>query len=158
MQPEFCYIYRITQQNIFFENLNLQCKKIQKFRSRYRRGSVKKDVLKNLAKFTVKHLCLSLFATLLKKKLWHRCFLVNFAKVLRTPFFQNTSRQLLFKVPYISWKTDWRLFTQEMHFSWKSIGSFRIIKTICSIFDSEIEKSHIDIFDTTLKDFFCNAS
>ena len=26
-------------------------------------------------------------ATLLKKSLWHRCFPVNFAKLLRTPFF-----------------------------------------------------------------------
>ena len=26
-------------------------------------------------------------ATLLKKKLWHRCFPVNLAKFLRTPFF-----------------------------------------------------------------------
>ena len=26
-------------------------------------------------------------ATLLKKRLWHRCFPVNFAKFLRTPFF-----------------------------------------------------------------------
>ena len=30
-------------------------------------------------------------ATLLKKRLWHRCFPVNFAKFLRTPFLQNTS-------------------------------------------------------------------
>ena len=30
-------------------------------------------------------------ATLLKKRLWHRCFSVNFAKFLRTPFLQNTS-------------------------------------------------------------------
>ena len=29
-------------------------------------------------------------ATLLKKKLWHRCFPVNFAKFPRTPFLQNT--------------------------------------------------------------------
>ena len=34
-------------------------------------------------------------ATLLKKRLWHRCFPVNFAKFLRTPFFQNTSGRLL---------------------------------------------------------------
>ena len=35
-------------------------------------------------------------ATLLKKKLWHRCFPVNFAKFLRrTPFLQNTSGRLL---------------------------------------------------------------
>ena len=33
--------------------------------------------------------------SLLKKRLWHRCFPVNFAKFLRTPFLQNTSRRLL---------------------------------------------------------------
>ena len=51
---------------------------------------------KNFTKFTGKHLCQSLFfnkvaglrpATLLKKRLWHRCFPVNFVKFLRTPFF-----------------------------------------------------------------------
>ena len=56
----------------------------------------KKGVLKNLAKLTGKHLCWSLFfnkvaglrlATLLKKRLQHWCFPVNFAKFLRTPFF-----------------------------------------------------------------------
>ena len=47
----------------------------------------KKDLLRNFAKFTEKHLCQSLRArTLLKKRLWHRCFPVNFAKFLRTPF------------------------------------------------------------------------
>ena len=30
-------------------------------------------------------------ATLLKKRLWHSCFPVNFAKFLRTAFLQNTS-------------------------------------------------------------------
>ena len=34
-------------------------------------------------------------ATLLKKKLWHSCFPVNFAKFLRTHFLQNTSGRLL---------------------------------------------------------------
>ena len=34
-------------------------------------------------------------ATLLKKRLWHRCFPMNFAKFLRTIFLQNTSGQLL---------------------------------------------------------------
>ena len=29
-------------------------------------------------------------AILLKKRLWHKCFPVNFAKFLRTPFSQNT--------------------------------------------------------------------
>ena len=52
-------------------------------------------VLRNYTKLTGKHLCQSLFfdkiaglrpATLLKKRLWHRRFSVNFAKFLRTPF------------------------------------------------------------------------
>ena len=33
--------------------------------------------------------------TLLKNRLWHRCFPVNFAKFLRTPFSQNNSGRLL---------------------------------------------------------------
>ena len=32
-----------------------------------------------------------LINSLLKKRLWHRCFSVDFAKFLRTPFLQNTS-------------------------------------------------------------------
>ena len=55
----------------------------------------KKGVLKNFGKFTGKRQCQSLFfdkvagpepATLLTKRLWHRCFLVNVQKFLRTPF------------------------------------------------------------------------
>ena len=34
-------------------------------------------------------------ATLLKRRLWHRCFPVNFMKFLRTPFLQNTTGRLL---------------------------------------------------------------
>ena len=61
----------------------------------------RKSVLRNFAKFTRKHLCQGLFfnkvaaTALLKKRLWHRCFPLNFAKFLRTPFLQNTSRQVL---------------------------------------------------------------
>ena len=33
-------------------------------------------------------------ATLLKKRFSHRCFPMNFAKFLRTPFLHNTSRRL----------------------------------------------------------------
>ena len=59
--------------------------------------------VRNLAKFTGK-LCQGLFlnevaglrpTTLLKKRLWHRCFPVIFEKFLRTPFLQNTSGRLL---------------------------------------------------------------
>ena len=54
----------------------------------------KKGVFRNFTKFNEKHLCQSLFfnqaagrpGTLLKKRLWHRCFPVNFEKFSRTPF------------------------------------------------------------------------
>ena len=60
-----------------------------------------KHVFKNFKKFAGNHLCLSLFliklrsATLFKKRLWHRCFPVNFAKFLRTPFLKIASGLLL---------------------------------------------------------------
>ena len=77
----------------------------------------KKDVHRNFTKFTGKHLCQSLFfnkvaacrvsfliklqpATLLKKKFWHRCFPVNFAKILRTPFLTDHLRWLLLYLVY----------------------------------------------------------
>ena len=37
-------------------------------------------------------------ATLLRKKLWHRCFPVNFAKFLRTTFFTEQLRWLLLDI------------------------------------------------------------
>ena len=67
------------------------------------------DVLKNLAMFIGKHLCWSWFLLLfnivagledrscIKKRLQHKCFLVNIAKFLRTPILKNIcERQLLY--------------------------------------------------------------
>ena len=67
-------------------------------RSSHRRCSVRKGVLRNFVKFTGKHLCQSLFfdkvvglrpATLLKKRLWHRCFPVSceFYEISKNTFF-----------------------------------------------------------------------
>ena len=39
-------------------------------------------------------------ATLLKKRLWRRCFPVNVKKFQRTPFLQNTSGRLLLKISF----------------------------------------------------------
>ena len=65
----------------------------------------KKGVLENFAKFTGKHRCQSLLfnkftglrpATFLKKRLWHRCFPVNFVKYSRTPvFIEHLPKRLL---------------------------------------------------------------
>ena len=47
----------------------------------------KKSVLRNFAKFTVKHLCQTLlFNKVVGLGLWHRCFPVNFVKFLTSPF------------------------------------------------------------------------
>ena len=68
----------------------------------------KKGVLRNFAKFTEKYLCQRLFfnkvadlksTILLKKSLWHSCFPVNFANVLRIYFLQNTSERLFLSIP-----------------------------------------------------------
>ena len=56
---------------------------------------MKKGVVRNFTKVPGKHLGRSLIfnkkrhrtATLLKKRLWHRCFPVNFLKFQGTPFF-----------------------------------------------------------------------
>ena len=67
----------------------------------------KKGVLKNFEKFTGKHLFQGLFfnkvaalrpATLLKRRLQHRCFPVNIVKFLRTPFFIEQLWWLLLKL------------------------------------------------------------
>ena len=59
-------------------------------RSSHRRCSVRKVVLRNFAGLRP--------ATLLKKRLWYRCFPVNFAKFLRTPFLTEHLRWLLLEV------------------------------------------------------------
>ena len=72
-------------------------------RGSHRRCSIKKAVLGDFANFTGKHLCQSLIfnvvglrpTTLLKKRLWHRCFPVNLAKFLRASFFTKHRQWLL---------------------------------------------------------------
>ena len=86
-----------------FSNLHQCTFKLQQFKLTLKglseaatRGFYKKGVLNNFAKFTAKCLRQILIlkksqATLLKKRPCHRCFFVNFAKILRKPFLQNTS-------------------------------------------------------------------
>ena len=77
-----------------------------KSRSSHRRCSVRKCVLRNFSTFSRKHLCqgpffikLDLSLQLhLRKRLWHRCFLVNFAKSLGTLLLQTTSGWLLLQI------------------------------------------------------------
>ena len=74
------------------------------YRNSHQSCSIMKGAPRNFANFTGNHLCQSLFlnkvavqrsTTLLKKRLWHRCFPLNFAKFLWTLFLQNSSGRLL---------------------------------------------------------------
>ena len=91
---------------------------VGRHRGSHQRCSMKKGVLTNSVKFKGKHLPQSLFlnkvaglrlATLLKKRLWHRCFPVNLAKFLRAPFLQNTSVRLLLRT--VICKFNYRYFS-----------------------------------------------
>ena len=79
---------------------------LQKYRSSRLEVFCRKGVHRNFEKFTEKHLCQSLLfnkvaglkhVTLLKKRLWHSCFPVNFSKFLRTPSVTEHLRWLLLK-------------------------------------------------------------
>ena len=90
------YIIEITTANYFCKRIFV----IDVCRSSHLMCPIIKGAPKNFAKYTGKYLCQSLFlnkvgglrpATLLKKRLWHRCLPMNFAKFLIKPFLQNTS-------------------------------------------------------------------
>ena len=97
---------------------------------------MKTGVLGNFAKFTGKHLCQSLFfnkvaglASLLTKRLWHRCFPVKFAKFLRTPFSQNTSGRLF--IDYLSCTMHCNTFDDWKINETKKMCYYGEIGTIC---------------------------
>ena len=80
------------------------------YRSSHCRCSVRKGIFRNFAKFTENHHCQESFfikvaglrsTTLLKKRLWHRCFPVNCAKFLKTLFLAEHLRLLLLCVQSI---------------------------------------------------------
>ena len=80
---------------LFSKDANLT-EKFKIIRSNHLEVFCKRAVLKNLTKSTGKHLCQSLKpTTLLRNRLWHSCFPMNFAKFLRTSFFIEHLHQLL---------------------------------------------------------------
>ena len=94
----------------------------------------KKDVVRNFSKFTSKKIWQSLLlnkvAGLLKKRLWHRCFPVNFAKFLRTPFSQNTSRRLLLAL------------LRNVHKSYEFLSKLLFFKTYAYIIIKSLKRSN----------------
>ena len=85
-------VWYTKQENIFW-NVSIH---LLLLRSNHLEVFCKKGVLWNFAKFTGKQLCQSLFFNKVAgNRLWHKCFTVNFAKFLRTPFLKEHLRWLL---------------------------------------------------------------
>ena len=71
-------------------------------------SSVTTGVLGNFAKFTGKHLCQSLFLMKLQieaSRIWHRCFPVNFLKLLRTLLYRTTRGNCFWKNKAVTGKS-----------------------------------------------------
>ena len=106
-QNKICYLDKVYLDKISLYFAKIKFSKHTLYRSSHPEVFCKKGVLKNFAKFTGKNTCSRVFfnkigglrpVTLLKKRLWHKCFLVNFAKFLRTPVFTKHLRWLLLSV------------------------------------------------------------
>ena len=130
------------------------------YRSSHRRCSVRKGIISNFEKFTVKRLCQSLFfnkvadlrpATLLKKRLWYTCFPVNFAKFLRTTFLQNASGQLLLSAQ--SWFESLIVFLKTFqnyeHFNYQNLDKVMMNSGRDLFFQKYIEVSFFLSVSTT---------
>ena len=105
-------------------------------RSSHQRCSVRKGVLRNFAKFTGKHLSQVLFynkvadlepATLLKKRLLHWCFPMNFAKFLRTPFHRKPLNDCFLTIQHVLAENPSKVLNgQQQHkvvtFHWSRIS------------------------------------
>ena len=85
-------------QSLSFNSCSLQVREILEIicGSSHQRYSIKKGDVKNFVKFTGKNLWQR---SLLAKRLWHRCFPLNFVKFLKTPFLTDTLRWLLLYLP-----------------------------------------------------------
>ena len=101
---------------IFKSNARSQ-KSLLYFRSSQQRCSIKKGVLWNFVKFIGLRP-----ANLLKKRLWHRCFPVNFTKFLRTPFLQSTSGRLLLFIVQWPYRMTLTLITFGFLFHFMLVG------------------------------------
>ena len=114
-------------------------------RSSHQRCSLRKVSRGNFAKFAGKYLCQGLFfnkvaglkpATLLKKRIWHRCFPVNFEKFLRTSFFIEHLRWLLL------WGTKYWLKSKikSKQWFWGSAFTSKEFRSACTpIFQNSSE-------------------
>ena len=106
--------------------LNNSLKKTLLFEAGARRSTLKKVFLKSSQKLLEKSCVRAFFdkvaycwlVTLLKKRLEHRSFPVNFGKSLRSSFLQNSSERLLLRIINFAWYTDSHQCHKLVNFSY----------------------------------------
>ena len=95
----WCFLYRTSLINLN-KSVSRYCMHCLIGKSSLPKVFHEKGLLRNVVKITGNDLRQRFFfnkvaglgpGTLSKKRLWHRCFPVNFKKFLRAPFLQNTS-------------------------------------------------------------------
>ena len=103
-EPKIIFARSSFDLQVFFHFSSTSFPLLTENRSSHQRYSIKKVLFKiSQNPQETWHACARVFlnkdadmrpSTLLKKRLWHRCFPVNFANVLRAPFLQNISGRL----------------------------------------------------------------
>ena len=97
---------------------------------------------------------------LLKKRLWHRCFPVNFAKFLRKTFLQKTSGRLLllFLLPvYLHREILLNFSTLLCSVNFQSVLITRFSFQRCSLICSMITLRELNLSLKTRIFYFCSA-
>ena len=117
------------------------------YRSSHQGCSVKKVFLERSSQDSQENTCIrdSYLIELqtwkaVKKRLWHKCFPVNLAKFLRTPFLQNTSGRLLLLLTFQ--KQPPEVF-YEKRCSWKFRKIHRKTPLACEIFKNTFFTEHL---------------
>ena len=119
------------------------------------RFSVKQVFLK-ISKNSQKNTCASLRpATLLKKRLWHWCFPVNFAKFLRTPFLTEPLWWLLLLIQVLCKSTLDKTCGALSTYFGRSQINLPIVK---HLFSSRCRESNLRVFFTMVFQTFCACS
>ena len=134
------------------------------------RGGLRKKVFWEVSQYSQENTCAraSFFnkvagprpATLLKNRLWHRCYPVSFVKFLRTTLLQNTSAQLLLIQVTFKRKMSLSHFSPVFHFIKKPVIWFALkIKWLVFIWNAtlgwnRLKWAEIFIGHAKLSDYF----
>ena len=100
----------------------------------------KKAVLQNFSKFTGKHLCLSLPFNEVAG-LRHRCFPVNFVKILRTTFFTDHLQWLLlnFEETFLKNKNNKKENNSQL-----AVFFCSVVSSFCSRHENYTQNNKVD--------------